>query len=43
MSTLERRLQDALRERAAQVPIGPDAWPRTIARAWRPLSPRQRP
>jgi hypothetical protein len=35
MSTVEDRLRDALRERAARAPIDPDAWPRTVARSRR--------
>jgi len=32
MSTVEDRLRDALRERAAHSPIDPDAWQQTVAR-----------
>jgi hypothetical protein len=35
MTSVEDRLRDALRERAAQSPIDPDAWPRTVARTRR--------
>jgi hypothetical protein len=37
MNTIEDRLRDALRERAARSPIDPDAWPRTVARSRRRL------
>jgi hypothetical protein len=37
MNTVEDRLRDALRERAAQSPIDPDAWARTVARSRRRL------
>ena len=40
MNTLEDRLREALRERAGQSPVSPDAWSRTLARtrrrAWAP-------
>lgn len=35
MSPLEDRLREALRERATQSPVSPDAWPRTLARTGR--------
>jgi hypothetical protein len=35
MNTLEDRLRDALRERAARSPVNPDAWERTVARSRR--------
>jgi hypothetical protein len=35
MSTVEDRLRDALRERAARSPIDPDAWQKTVARTRR--------
>jgi len=35
MNTVEDRLRDALRERARQSPIDPDAWERTLARTRR--------
>jgi len=35
MTTVEDRLRDALRERAAHSPIDPDAWPQTVARTRR--------
>ncbi len=35
MNTIENRLRDALRERAAHSPIDPDAWARTVARSRR--------
>jgi hypothetical protein len=35
MSTVEERLREALRERASQSPVSPDAWPKTVARASR--------
>jgi len=35
MTTVEDRLRDALRERAAHCPIDPDAWPQTVARTRR--------
>ncbi len=35
MNTIEDRLRDALRERAAHSPIDPDAWARTVARSRR--------
>jgi hypothetical protein len=35
MNTVEDRLRDALRERAAHSPIGPDAWEQTVARSRR--------
>jgi hypothetical protein len=35
MNTIEDRLRDALRERAAQSPIDPDAWARTVTRSRR--------
>jgi hypothetical protein len=37
MNSVEDRLRDALRERAAHSPIDPDAWPRTVARSRRRL------
>ena len=40
MNTTEDRLRDALRERAAQSPIDPDAWTRTLARVRRPTRAR---
>jgi hypothetical protein len=40
MNTIEDRLRDALRERAAQSPIDPDAWTRTVARVRRPARAR---
>lgn len=47
MSTLEDRLREALAERAAHSPIGPDAWDKTVARAGRrqirPGVPRRLP
>jgi hypothetical protein len=35
MNSLEDRLREALRERATQSPVSPDAWPRTLARTRR--------
>jgi hypothetical protein len=35
MTSVEDRLRDALRERASQSPIDPDAWPQTVARTRR--------
>jgi hypothetical protein len=35
MNTLEDRLREALRERAGQSPVSPDAWSRTLARTRR--------
>jgi hypothetical protein len=35
MTSVEDRLRDALRERAARSPIDPDAWPQTVARTRR--------
>jgi hypothetical protein len=35
MNSLEDRLREALRERATQSPVSPDAWSRTLARARR--------
>jgi hypothetical protein len=35
MNSLEERLREALRERATQSPISPDAWSRTLARTRR--------
>jgi hypothetical protein len=40
MNTIEDRLRDALRERAAQSPVDPDAWTRTVARVRRPARAR---
>jgi hypothetical protein len=40
MNTIEDRLREALRERAGQSPIGPDAWTRTVARVRRPARAR---
>ena len=40
MNTIEDRLREALRERAAQSPIDPDAWTRTVARVRRPAKAR---
>lgn len=37
MNTLEDRLREALRERAGQSPVSPDAWSRTLARTRRPV------
>jgi hypothetical protein len=40
MNTVEDRLRDALRERAAHSPIDPDAWEQTVARVRRPVRAR---
>jgi hypothetical protein len=40
MNTVEDRLRDALRERAAHSPIDPDAWEQTVSRVRRPARTR---